>query len=98
MKANMYYIQIFESDSIFLGLAYLLLGVIHKLREQVRGEGGVSKMFTFLYTPYRVKWFTRGEGALLTIFTILLTLWNSEQKNGLLIKLFCFLSNFDETW
>ena len=27
---------------------------------------------------------------LCTIFTILLTLWNSEQKNGLLIKLFCF--------
>ena len=32
------------------------------------------------------------------IFTILLTLWNSEQKNGLLIKLFCFSSDFDETW
>ena len=36
--------------------------------------------------------------ALCTIFTILLTLWNSEQKNGLLIKLFCFSSDFDETW
>ena len=35
---------------------------------------------------------------LYTIFTILLTLWNSEQKNGLLIKLFCFSSDFDETW
>ena len=35
---------------------------------------------------------------LCTIFTILLTLWNSEQKNGLLIKLFCFSSDFDETW
>ena len=33
-----------------------------------------------------------------TIFTILLTLWNSEQKNGLLIKLFCFSSDCDETW
>ena len=32
------------------------------------------------------------------IFTVLLTLWNSEQKNGLLIKLFCFSSDFDETW
>ena len=32
------------------------------------------------------------------IFTILLTLWNSEQKNGLLMKLFCFSSDFDETW
>ena len=36
--------------------------------------------------------------ALCTIFTILLTLWNSEEKNGLLIKLFCFSSDFDETW
>ena len=36
--------------------------------------------------------------ALCTIFIILLTLWNSEQKNGLLIKLFCFSSDFDETW
>ena len=35
--------------------------------------------------------------ALCTIFTILLTLWNSEQKNGLLVKLFCFSSDFDET-
>ena len=32
------------------------------------------------------------------IFTILLTLWNSEQKNGLLIKKICFSSDFDETW
>ena len=31
-------------------------------------------------------------------FTILLTLLNSEQKNMLLIKLFCFSSDFDETW
>ena len=40
--------------------------------------------------------------ALCTIFTILLTtLWNSEQKNGLLIKLFCFSFDFDfdeTTW
>ena len=36
--------------------------------------------------------------ALCMIFTILLTLCNSEQKNGLLIKLFCFSSYFDETW
>ena len=36
--------------------------------------------------------------ALCTIFMILLTLWNSEQKNGLLIKLFCLSSDFDETW
>ena len=36
--------------------------------------------------------------ALCTIFTILLTLWKSEQKNGLLIKCFCFSSDFDETW
>ena len=36
--------------------------------------------------------------SLCTIFTILLTLWNSEQKNGLLIKKFCFSSDFDETW
>ena len=35
---------------------------------------------------------------LCTIFTILLTLWNSEQKNGLLIKFICFSSDFDETW
>ena len=28
----------------------------------------------------------------------LLTLGNSEQKNGILIKLFCFSSDFDETW
>ena len=35
---------------------------------------------------------------LCTIFTILLTLWNSEQKKGLLMKLFCFSSDFDETW
>ena len=33
--------------------------------------------------------------ALCTIFTILLTLWNSEHKNWLLIKLFCFSSDFD---
>ena len=39
-----------------------------------------------------------GGIALCTIFTILLTLWNSEQKNGLLIKLFCFSSDFDDTW
>ena len=32
--------------------------------------------------------------ALCTIFTILLTLQNSEQKNGLLTKLFCFSSDF----
>ena len=38
------------------------------------------------------------HSALCTIFTILLTLWNSEQKNGLLIKLSCFSSDFDETW
>ena len=31
------------------------------------------------------------------IFTILLTLWNSEQKNRPLIKLFCFSSDFDAT-
>ena len=36
--------------------------------------------------------------ALCTIFTFLLTLCNSDQKNGLLIKLFCFSSDFDETW
>ena len=36
--------------------------------------------------------------ALCTIFTILLALWNSEQKNGLSVKLFCFSSDFDETW
>ena len=35
---------------------------------------------------------------LCTIFTILLTLWNSEQKNWLLIKLFCVSFDFDETW
>ena len=33
-------------------------------------------------------------GSLCTIFIILLTLWNSEQKNGLLIKLFCFSFDF----
>ena len=37
-------------------------GVVHKLREQVRREGGVSKMFTLLYNSYLVNWFTRGEG------------------------------------
>ena len=36
--------------------------------------------------------------ALCMIFMILLTLWNYEQKNMLLIKLFCFSSDFDETW
>ena len=35
---------------------------------------------------------------LCTIFMILLTLWNSELKNGLIVKLFCFSSDFDETW
>ena len=39
-----------------------------------------------LWSPY----------SLCTIFKILLTLWNSEQKNGLLIKLFCFSSKLDE--
>ena len=40
-----------------------------------------------------------GTLALCTIFTILLTLWNSEQKMSyILIKLFCFSSDFDETW
>ena len=37
-------------------------GIVHKLREQVKGEGGVSKMFTLVYNPYLVNWFTRGEG------------------------------------
>ena len=41
---------------------------------------------------------TMGPIALCTIFTIILILWNSEQKNGLLIKLFCFSSDFVETW
>ena len=36
--------------------------------------------------------------ALCTIFTILQTLWNSEQKNGLLIILFGLLSHFNETF
>ena len=38
--------------------------------------------------------------ALCTIFMILLTLWNSEQKNGLLKLTFfvCLSSDFDETW
>ena len=36
--------------------------------------------------------------ALCTIFTILQTLWNSEQKKGLLIELFYFSFDFDETW
>ena len=35
---------------------------------------------------------------LYTIFTFLLTLWNSEKKNGLFKKLFCFSTDFDETW
>ena len=35
--------------------------------------------------------------ALYMIFTILLILWNSEQKNRILKKLFCFSSNFDKT-
>ena len=26
------------------------------------GGGGVVKMFTLHYKPYRVKWFTKGEG------------------------------------
>ena len=43
-----------------------LIGVVHKLREQVRGEGGVSKMFTLVYNPYLVNWFTRGEGGVKT--------------------------------
>ena len=40
---------------------------------------------------------SRWHYVLCTIFTILLTLWNSEQKNGLLKKLFCFSSDFDKT-
>ena len=36
--------------------------------------------------------------SLCTIFTILLTLWNSEPKKLLKIKLFGFSSDFDETW
>ena len=40
----------------------------------------------------------RWQFSLCTIFTILLTLWNSEQKNRLLINLLCFSSDFDETW
>ena len=36
--------------------------------------------------------------SLCMIFTILQTLWNSEQKNGLLIKLFCFSFDLDENW
>ena len=51
--------------------------------------------FCEFWASYR-KW--DPQRALCTIFTILLTLWNSELKNGLLIKLFCFLSDLDETW
>ena len=47
---------------------------------------------------YRAGLQMRSPKALCTIFTILLTLWNSDQKNRLLIKLFCFSSDFDETW
>ena len=38
----------------------------------------------------RAKSYDHQDDALCTIFTILLTLWNSEQKSGLLIKRFCF--------
>ena len=56
-----------------------------------------EKMANFIQ-PYRFKircirtihQFGSGLMALCTIFTILLTLWNSEQKNGLLIKLLYF--------
>ena len=41
---------------------------------------------TYIYLP------------LCMIFTILLTLWNSEPKKLLKIKLFCFSSDFDATW
>ena len=56
--------------------------------------------FLFLSVPFRdfFEIFNPPPPSLCTIFTILLTLWNSEQKNGLLIKLFCFSSDFDETW
>ena len=38
------------------------------------------------------------DNSLCMIFTILLTLWNSEPKKLLKIKLFCFSSDFDATW
>ena len=53
---------------------------------------------TFYNLPYFNPFLHGTLRALCTIFTILLTLWNSEQKNRLLIKLFCFSFDFDETW
>ena len=46
----------------------------------------------------KLKLTTTLTSPLCTIFTILPTLWNSEQKNRLLIKLFCLSLDFDETW
>ena len=62
---------------------------------QIRFSGDDSKK---KYYSCLLNIMYRHTRALCTIFTILLTLWNSEHKNGLLIKLFCFSSDFDETW
>ena len=69
------------------------LSVMHKTYLLQGGLTFEKKMKTKIMWHERLR-----RAALCTIFTILLTLWNSEQKNGLLIKLFCFSSDFDETW
>ena len=56
------------------------------LKKQIRMEVLLRLTYYILLCPH----------SLCTIITILLTLWNSEQKNGLLIKLFCFASDFDK--
>ena len=75
----------------------LILSRVEKWYQNLQQERKlhVCKMNTylqFLSNTYN------GEGifgfALCTIFTILLILWNSEQKNGLLIKLFMFFIRF----
>ena len=62
-------------------------------------KGVVQCFRNFKKVKIRYIWYRSvfSNVALCTTFTILLTLWNSEQKNGLLIKLFCFSSDFDET-
>ena len=54
----------------------------------------MQSKYIWLYENLR----TTSSITLCMIFTTLLTLWNSEQKNELMIKLFCFSSDFDETW
>ena len=66
MPVLMYFKLKLHNNTVACICSNVYLGVVHKLREQVRGEGGVLKMFTLLYNPYLVNWFTRGEGGVKT--------------------------------